>query len=79
MSEIVSVRVSKDTKKEMEKHKEINWSEVMRKALKKYLKRVRKTESLAESMELEEKDLEEIKKKVKHGIAEEHGIEGKEN
>lgn len=74
MSEIVSVRVSKDTKEEMEKYKEINWSEVIRKALNEYLKKIREIEALAQSLELEEEDLEEIKKKVKQGIAKKHGV-----
>lgn len=74
MSEIVSVRVSKDTKEEMEKYKEINWSEVIRKALNEYLEKIRETEALAQSLQLEEEDLEEIKKKVKQRIAKKHEV-----
>lgn len=75
MSKVVSVRVSDETKKKMEKREEVNWSEFIRRAIKQFLEEGEGEESADGSTEMERKDLEEIKRKIKRRIAEKHGIE----
>ena len=58
----ISVRLDKKLKKEMEKYKEVNWSEVIREAIRAHLKQ-EKQRNLAKAVLLNEK----IRKKAPEG------------
>lgn len=70
----LSVRVSEDLKSKIERHKEVNWSEVTRRAVKDHLTKLELIESISSKSELSEEDAEEIGKKIKRGIANRHGL-----
>lgn len=70
----VSVRVSEDLKARMERHKEVNWSEVIRRAVNEHLTKMELVESISSRSELSERDAEEIGEEIKRGIAKRHGL-----
>lgn len=72
----VSIRVSGDLKEEMERHGEVNWSEVARKAFSEHVRKIELADALASASELTEEDVEEISRRVKSGMAEKHGLTG---
>ena len=57
----------------MKEHREVRWSEVARQALWEHAKRLELMDQLATGSKLTEKDVAEIGKKVKKGIARRHG------
>ncbi len=59
----------------MRKHSHIKWSEVARRAMWEEAKKLELMDKLLANSNLTEKDVEEIGKKVKKGIAKAHGIE----
>lgn len=70
----VSIRVSEDLKREMEEHREVNWSEVARRAFTEHVRRIELADALASGSELTGEEVEEISRRVKKGIAERHGL-----
>lgn len=66
----MTIRIPEDLKKEVDRHKEINWSEVARQSMWKYVRRLDIAESIASKSKLTEKDVKKLSKKVKHDIAE---------
>lgn len=72
MQKQVSVKVPKSLKEKMEKHQEVNWSEVIRKALREYLSKLELADKIASKSKLTEKEAEELSKQVKQSIARRH-------
>lgn len=70
----ISVRVPEDLKKKMERHKEVNWSEVVRESIQDHLTKLELVESISSRSKLSEEEAEEIGEKIKKGIAERHGL-----
>ena len=70
----ITLTVPEDLKQELQKHKEVNWSAVARKAMHEHLKRVHIAEAIASKSKLTKKDVEELDKLVKRGIAKQHGL-----
>jgi len=68
----VCVSVSADLKKEMNALPEVNWSEVVRAAIREKIAFFKLAEALASESKLSEKDAEEIGRKIKKGIAAGH-------
>jgi hypothetical protein len=58
----------------MKKHTEIKWSEVARQAMWAHAKKLELMDRLASKSRLTSRDLEEIGRKVKEGIARSHGL-----
>ncbi len=58
--------VSEDLKSKIEKHNEVNWSEIMRRAVKNHLTKLELVKSISSRSKLSEKDAKEIAKK--HGL-----------
>jgi len=71
----VTVTVPDDLKEEMQRHKEVNWSAVTRKAVQQHLQKLHIAEAIAQKSELTQEDVEELDELVKQGIAESHGVE----
>jgi polyhydroxyalkanoate synthesis regulator phasin len=61
----ISIEISKDVKNQMNKHKEINWNEVIEKTIKDYLKKLETINSvpiqeLRKKLEAEDLNLEKL-------------------
>ena len=70
----ITLAIPEDLKKELQQHREVNWSAVIRKALQEHLRKVRIAEAIASKSKLTEKDAEEISRKIKREIAKNHGL-----
>ena len=76
----LTVSINDDLFRFVKKHNEIRWSEIIRRSIEQFRKKIEKLEKLEESEQLEvlddllnesaltEKDVEEIGEKVKEGI-----------
>lgn len=71
----ITLAVPEDLKSELQQHKEVNWSAVIRKALQEYLQKLNIAEAIANKSKFTEKDAEELGRLVKKGIAKRHGLE----
>jgi hypothetical protein len=70
----ITLAVPEDLKSELQKHKEVNWSAVMRNAMLEHLRKIHIAEAIASKSKLTAKDVAELDKLVKKGIAKEHGL-----
>ena len=59
---------------EMNFHSEIKWSEVARKAIRDQARKLEMMDKILAKSTLTEKDVTEIGKKIKKGIAKKHGL-----
>lgn len=66
----MTIRVPEDLKRRMDRHREINWSEVARKSFQEYINKLELAEEIASKSELTPEDAEELSRKIKHGVAE---------
>ena len=66
----ITLSVPSDLKKEMDKSKFINWSEVAREAIRKKISQLSILNAIAEKSELTEKDAFEIGKEIKKSMHE---------
>lgn len=71
----ITLTVPEDLKAELQKHKEVNWSGVMRNAMLEHLRKIHIAEAIARKSKLTAKDVAELDKLVKKGIAKEHGLQ----
>ncbi len=67
---IITLSVPEELKKEMEKSKFVNWSEVAREAIKEKILQLRVLDSLASKSKLTEKDALELGKKINKSLHE---------
>ena len=67
----ITVTLPDELKKELKKHKEVNWSAVIRKAIFEHLRNVRIAEAIAQKSKLTKKDADEISRMMKKELAEE--------
>ena len=65
----ITLTVPENLKKELQKHNEVNWSAVMRRAMQEHLRKIHIANTIASKSKLTKKDVEEIDKLVKKGIA----------
>ena len=70
----ITLAIPEELKKALQKHDEVNWSAVIRRALLEHLEKIRIVEEIAAKSTLTEKDAEEIGNKIKHEIAKRHGL-----
>ncbi|MFP3950265.1 MAG: hypothetical protein ACLFUZ_04210 [Candidatus Micrarchaeia archaeon] len=68
----ITLSVSEEMKKEMEKFPEMNWSEVARQAIKKKLAILKAFKEFSRESELTEEDALLLGRKVNKGIARKH-------
>ncbi len=66
----ITVSVDDDLKKKMDKHSEINWSEVARQSFKEKLEDLELMDKLTSDSELTEEDVDEISNKIDREVAE---------
>ena len=70
----ITLSVSEELKKRLQKHDEVNWSAVIRKALQEYLRNIEIAEAIAQKSKLTKKDAEEISKKINRATAKDLGL-----
>ena len=70
----ITLSVPEDLQEELKKHQEVNWSAVIRKALQDHLRKVQIAETIAQKSKLTKKDVFELDRLVKRGIAKNHGL-----
>ncbi len=70
----LTLSVSEELKKKMEKFPEINWSEIARASILERIKRLELADILVSKSKLTEKDIREISKQIKTGITKNHDI-----
>ena len=70
----MTITMPEDLKEELQKHKEVNWSEIMRRAVQEHLRKLHIANAIASKSKLTKKDIEELDKLVKRNIAIEHGL-----
>lgn len=66
----VTVSVGDDLKSKMDRHPEINWSEVARQAINEKIKDLELIDKIASRSQLTEEDVEELSKKIDQDAAE---------
>ncbi len=70
----ITLALPKELKAELQKHKEVNWSAVIRKALEEHLRKIEIVEAIAQKSKFTKKDAEEMARKVKKEMARRHGL-----
>ncbi|HIH20357.1 TPA: hypothetical protein HA244_03760 [Candidatus Micrarchaeota archaeon] len=70
----VTVSVSDDLKAKMDKHSIINWSEVARNAFFEQVEELELLQKITSKSTATEKDIDEISKKIRHGILKRHRL-----
>jgi len=68
----ITLSVSEEMKKEMEKFPEMNWSEVARQAIRKKISLLKKFREFSRESELTEEDALLLGRKVNKGVARKH-------
>ncbi len=70
----ITLAIPEDLKEKLQKHKEVNWSAITRRALEEYLKRIEIIEAIAQKSKLTQEDADELAGKVKREMARRHGL-----
>lgn len=70
----ITLTIPEDLRDEIQKHKEVNWSAVTRKAMQNHLNMLHIAEAIAIKSKFTQKDVKELDKLVKRGIAKAHGL-----
>jgi len=70
----ITLSVSEELKKRLQKYDEVNWSAVTRRALEEHLNKMEIAEKIASKGKLTRKDADEISKLIKRDIAKAHGL-----
>jgi len=65
----ITLAISEDLKAELQKHREVNWSAVIRRALEEYVKRIEMVEAIAQKSKLTKEDAKEIAEKIDSEVA----------
>mgnify|MGYP001573499309 CR=1 FL=1 len=71
----ITLTIPDELRSELQKHEEVNWSAVMRKAMQEHLRKLHIADAIASKSKLTKKDIAELDKLVKKGLAQEHGLE----
>ncbi|UCE39301.1 MAG: hypothetical protein JSW00_08805 [Thermoplasmata archaeon] len=70
----ITLSLPEDVHEIVRAHKEIRWSEIARRAISEYAKKLELLDTIASKSKLTEKDVKEIDKVLKRAIAKRHGI-----
>ena len=70
----ITLTISEDLKEELQKHKEVNWSAVTRRAMQDHLRKLHIADAISSKSKLTQKDIADLDKLVKHDIAKQHGL-----
>ncbi|HLD78060.1 MAG TPA: hypothetical protein VJB16_03445, partial [archaeon] len=70
----ITVTIPDDLKAELQRHQEVNWSAVTRKAMQEHLQKLHIAEAIASRSRLTKGDIAELDALVKQGVAKAHGL-----
>lgn len=70
----VTVSMPDDLKEQMSRHDEVNWSAVIRRAVQDHLRKLAIADAIANKSKLTRKDVDELDRLVKKGLADRHGL-----
>jgi predicted CopG family antitoxin len=70
----ITISVSEELYNAIKKYKQIRWSEVARRAMQEYAKRLAILDNLLKGSELTEKDAVEIGQRIKHRMAKRYDV-----
>ena len=70
----MTLSIPSELHKKMKKFREIRWSEIARRAIEERVEDLEAMNRIASKSKLTKKDVEEISKKIKKGIAKRHGL-----
>jgi predicted CopG family antitoxin len=70
----ITISVSEELYKTIKKHKQVRWSEVAKRAMQEYAKKLALLDEMLGDSELTDKEALEIGKQIKHGMAKRHGL-----
>jgi len=71
----MTLAIPEDLHKLMKRHREVKWSEVARRAMRDYARKLELMDRLVSESRLTEKDAREIGEKIKVEMAKRHGLE----
>lgn len=64
----MTIGIPEDLRERMRKHPEIKWSEVARRAIRKYAERLDELDRLTSGSRLDQEDIDDIDHKIKKGL-----------
>ncbi len=70
----MTLAIPEDLHQTMKEHSEIKWSEIARRAIQEQANKLILMDKILAKSTFTEKDVEELAKKVKRGIAQRHGL-----
>lgn len=70
----MTLSIPEELHKKMKQHRDIRWSEVARHAIEERIDDLEVMNKIASKSKLTKKDVDEISKKIKRGIAKRHGL-----
>ena len=70
----MTLSIPDELHKKMKEHREMRWSEIARSAIEQRVNDLEVMNKIASKSKLTKKDVEEISKKIKLGIAKKHGL-----
>jgi len=70
----LTIAITDDLREEIKMHKEVNWSEVIRRSMTEHLRKLTIANAIAQKSKFTEKDVRELDILVKQGIAKRHGL-----
>lgn len=70
----ITLAIPENLKEKLQKHKEVNWSAVTRRALEEHLRRMEMVEAIAQKSKLTQKDVDEIAKKIDSSVSKKLGL-----
>ena len=70
----ITLAIPEELKKQLQKHDEVNWSAVIRRALQEHLRRIQIAEAIASKSKFTEADAKEIADKINHAAAKKLGL-----
>lgn len=70
----ITLSIPEDLKNELRLRNEVNWSGVIRNALREHLAKIKIADAIASKSKLTRKDADEISRKIKREMARQHGL-----
>lgn len=70
----ITLSIPEDLKLELQKHREVNWSAVTRRAMEEHIQKLHIADTIAKKSKLTKKDIEELDRLIKKDIAKAHNL-----
>ncbi len=70
----ITLSIPEDLKVELQKHREVNWSAVTRRAMEEHIQKLHIADAIAKKSKLTKKDINELDRLIKKDIAKAHNL-----